>query len=50
MMLRRYHVSEDVEKPQETVADTSEDAEKKKEDKKKTSRKKQGDAQCQRNS
>lgn len=44
MMLRRYHASEEVEKPQETVADTSKDAEGKKEDKKKTSRKKQGDA------
>ena len=45
MMLRRYHVSEDVEKPQETVADTSVDVQEKKEDKKKTSKKKQGDAQ-----
>lgn len=45
MMLRRYHTSEEVEKPQETVADTSEEVEEKKEDKKKTSRKKQGDAQ-----
>lgn len=43
MMLRRYHVSEEVEKPQETVANTSKDAEKK--EVKKSSKKKQGDAE-----
>ena len=43
MMLRRYHVSEEVEKPQETVADTSGTEDDAQKTAKKTSKKKQGD-------
>lgn len=42
MMLRRYHITKE-EKPQETVANTSKDTEKK--EVKKSSKKKQGDAE-----